>query len=183
MYEDLLSLRQARDLYFERWGLDAGGYTSKWVTLAKVGPLRLGFPNTPARIRAVKMHDLHHVATEYNADWVGEAEIGAWEIGASCHLHHAAWILNLMALLYGVFLSPSRVLAAFARGRKSETLYRSRELDEKLLDETVGELRTSLVLDTTPSKPGALDALLLGVWWLVGLALVGFPVAAFATLI
>ena len=37
------------------------------------------FPNGAARVRAVRLHDLHHVATGYATSWVGEAEIGAWE--------------------------------------------------------------------------------------------------------
>ncbi len=175
MYENSLRVREAREKYFETWGLDGGGYTASWVTLKQLGPLRIGFPNSPARIRAVKMHDLHHVATAYDANWMGEAEIGAWEIGAGCHRHFAAWVLNLIALVYGVLLSPTRALRAFARGRASETLYRSHDLDESILAQTVGELRTSLGLDSAVPTPNAIDVLQLACWWTLGLVLLIAP--------
>ena len=36
-----------------------------------VGPIPLGFPNSDARRRAVKLHDLHHVLTGYGTTWTG----------------------------------------------------------------------------------------------------------------
>jgi len=50
---------------------DDGGYAKKWVSV-QLGPLPLGFPNSAARVRAVKYHDLHHVVTGYATDLVGE---------------------------------------------------------------------------------------------------------------
>ena len=176
IYPDSMSLRDARERYFELSGIDGGGYTAKWVTLARIGPIPLGFPNTPNRVRSVKLHDLHHVLTEYDADFTGEAEIAAWEIGAGCHRHHAAWLLNLAALTYGLALAPKRVLRAFARGRRSETLYAARELDEALLDETVGELRVRLHLDGASEAPVALDRLSLALWWSVGVSITLGPI-------
>lgn len=180
IYEDSLKMSAARDLYFAAWGLDAGSYTAKWVTLKSIGPIRLGFPNTAGRRRTVKMHDLHHVLTGYDANWIGEAEIGAWEVGAGCHRHLAAWVLNLSAMLYGAVLAPSRVLRAFARGRQSETLYRSRELDESLLDETVGDIRRRLKIDRERSDPGPTDVILLACWWIGGWLLVASPLLVLA---
>src|SRR5690348_8708353 len=83
-YPDELTMREARDRYFEanRFGAD-GGYASKWVDI-KLGPIPMPFPNTASRVRAVKYHDLHHVLTGYDTDWRGEFEISAWEIAAGC---------------------------------------------------------------------------------------------------
>lgn len=78
-----VTVRQARAAYFGRHGLSAEGYRDAWVDLA-VGPVPLAFPNRPARQQAVPLHDLHHVATGYAADWVGEVEISAWELGGGC---------------------------------------------------------------------------------------------------
>ena len=77
-YDDALSLREARATYFRDNAFgDDGGYGKKWVHV-QLGPLPFAFPNTPARVRAVKYHDLHHVVTGYPTDVVGEAEIGFW---------------------------------------------------------------------------------------------------------
>ena len=167
---DALSVREGRARYFEAWGLGEGGYAARWVRLRVFG-LPVGFPNSAGRVRAVKLHDLHHVATGYAADWIGEAEIGAWEVGAGCHGHAAAWILNLLAMQYGFFLAPRRVLRAMARGRRSRTLYRMRELDESLLDRTVGELRRELGLDGEPPEPRVADMLALAAWMAASAAL------------
>lgn len=61
-------------------------------------------------------HDLHHVATGYGTTLVGEAEIGAWELASGCRHYYVAWILNLGAVVTGLFLAPRRVVRAFQRG-------------------------------------------------------------------
>jgi hypothetical protein len=144
-YDRSLTLRAAREEYFDRSGFSEGGYTDRWVKL-KVGPvIVLAFPNAPARVRSVKLHDLHHVLTEYDTSWTGEAEIGAWELAAGCARHYAAWILNGGAMAIGVLIAPRRTLRAFLRGRRSDTLYRE-SFSDALLECTVGELRDRLRL-------------------------------------
>lgn len=177
VYEGTLTLRDARKRYFDAWGFGDGGYEAKWVELKKVAGVPIGFPNSDGRRRAVKLHDLHHVLTGYAADWTGEAEIGAWELGAGCGRHYAAWILNLLALQYGLFIAPRKVLAAVARGRRSRSLYAAPDLDESMLDRNVAEVRAETGLDRDPPAPGAGDALALAGLWLAGLALWTTPYA------
>jgi hypothetical protein len=156
-YDDALTLREARALYFERNGFPAdGGYTAKWVKLA-VGPIPCGFPNTPGRVRAVRFHDLHHVVTGYPTSWEGEAEIGAWEVASSCAGHLAAWVLNLYAMAIGLWMAPRATFRAFARGRRTRNLYR-RSWDEALLDGRVGELRGELGLGAAEAAAAPLPA-------------------------
>jgi len=149
-YDDTLSLRDARGRYFadNAFG-DDGGYAKKWVTL-KLGPLPFAFPNSAARVRAVKYHDLHHVVTGYDTTIVGEAEIGAWEIGSGCAGFLAAWILNLYAMMLGVLSGePGAVWRAFLRGRRTKNLYRD-AYDEALLDARLGAVRARLGLESSP---------------------------------
>jgi hypothetical protein len=149
-YDDAQPVRDARARYFEANGFGDGGYDAKWVKLA-LGPVPFAFPNTAARVRAVRLHDLHHVATGYDTTLLGEAEIGAWEVGGSCRGFVAAWILNLYAMQLGFWISPAAVFRAFVRGRHSGNLYGG-VWDERLLDERVGELRARLRL-TGPAPP------------------------------
>ena len=150
-YDDALRVREARARYFESNGFGDGGYDAKWVKLA-LGPIPFAFPNTAARVRAVRLHDLHHVATGYDTNLLGEAEIGAWEIGSSCRGFVAAWILNLYAMLLGLWIDPGAVFHAFVRGRHTGNLYRG-AWDEALLEARVGELRERLRL-TGPVREG-----------------------------
>jgi hypothetical protein len=140
------TLRTARARYFEvnQFGPN-GGYDAAWVKV-KAGPISVSIPNTKGRVRAVRYHDLHHILAGYDTDLRGEAEIGAWEIGSGCADHYAAWVLNLGAMSFGVFLIPRRTWHAFLRGRKSKNLYRE-TFDEALLERTVGEMRAQLGLD------------------------------------
>jgi len=101
IYEPDQTLRQARDVYFRHFDFDNGGYDKKWVRL-KAGPISIYFPNIEARVAAVKYHDLHHIVTGYPANWVGESEIGAWEVASGCRHHWPAWILNLDAIAIGL---------------------------------------------------------------------------------
>jgi hypothetical protein len=146
-YDGTLSLRDARTRYFRDNAFgDDGGYAKKWVKL-QLGPLPFAFPNSAARVRAVKYHDLHHVVTGYATNVAGEAEIGAWEIGSGCAGFVAAWILNLYAMVLG-FLSghPGAVWRAFLRGSRTRNLYRI-DYDDALLDASLAEMWAKLGLD------------------------------------
>ena len=140
------TLREERARYFEENGFgEDGGYTDRFVVL-RMGPVPVAvFPNTAARVRAVRLHDLHHVVTGYATTWRGEAEIGAWEIASGCGSYLAAWVLNGLALTYGLLLWPRHMLAAWRRGRRSRNLY-GEDWSDDLLDETVGGLRQRLGL-------------------------------------
>jgi hypothetical protein len=165
MHADSLSVADAREAYFRENGFSLASYSDRWVKL-KLGPIPLAFPNTAGRVAAVKLHDLHHVATGYATSWIGEAEIGAWEIGAGCGKYYAAWLLNLSAFGIGMWLSPRRVLRAFTRGRHSKSLY-DRAFGDDLLALTVGELRARLGLDR-PAPPMRTADVAAFVAWLGG---------------
>jgi hypothetical protein len=156
-YDPSLTLRAARDVYFEANGFGAdGGYAAPWVDF-KLGPIPMPFPNTPGRVRAVRYHDLHHVLTGYATDTLGEFEISAWELGAGCKDFLAAWQLNLGGLAAGAVSIPRRTFRAFVRGLRSSSLYGSDF--EALLDRTVGEVRAESGVDQ-PVEASATDYLL-----------------------
>lgn len=144
-FSDSTLLRDARAEYFRqnRFGPD-GGYGRRWVKV-KVGPVPVWFPNTEGRRRAVRLHDLHHIATGYDTSLVGEAEIGAWELASGCANYYAAWFLNISAVAIGLLIAPRRVWRALVCGHRSFSLYHL-GLDDRWLDETVGALRERLRL-------------------------------------
>jgi hypothetical protein len=159
-----LSLRAGRQLYFERSGIEPG-YDARWVTLRAGGFPVLVFPNTAARVRAVRFHDLHHVVTGFDTTWTGEAEIAAWEIATGCGSFVAAWVLNLGAFVVGLVIAPRRLFRAFVRGRHSENLYLTAgEWSEALLDLRVGELRTRLGLAGEAPRATASDVAAFALW-------------------
>jgi len=164
-----LSLHQARTEYFRFNGFgEDGGYGDKWVDF-KLGPIPFPFPNSPARVKAVRYHDLHHVMTGYQTDFLGELEISAWEIGSDCADMVAAWVLNLGGFAAGMMLAPKRTFAAFVRGRRTRNLYRH-VFDDALLARTVGEMRTELGLDRDPGPATMGDRLAAVFWFLLGSA-------------
>jgi ubiquinone biosynthesis protein Coq4 len=150
-YPDTDRLADARARYFTDNGFPSdGGYSARWVRIA-LGPVPVYIYNSASRVRAVRLHDLHHVLTEYDTTLIGEAEIGAWELASGCKDYVAAWGLNLGAVLIGLCLSPRRVMAAFARGRRSDNLY-GRSYDDALLQRSVGSLRRELSLESWPRR-------------------------------
>lgn len=155
------TLRAGLARYFAESGFAPdGGYAERWVVLRAGGIPVLAFPNTDARRRAVRFHDLHHVLTGYRTDWRGEAEIAAWEIASGCADHVPAWILNLYALAIGLALAPRRVARAFQRGRHCRNCYR-RHYDAELLERPLSALRSELGLASTPPAARAADRLAL----------------------
>ena len=169
-WDTSLSLRACRAEYFRfnEFG-DDGGYSAKWVDF-KLGPIPFPFPNTPQRIVAVKYHDLHHLMTGYRTNFVGELEISAWEIGSGCRGMIAAWVLNLGGMAMGMFIAPSRTVAAYARGRRSNNLY-GHVFDDALLDRNLGEVRRELSLEREPSPTTAGDVAFALLWGALGLVL------------
>ncbi|MDP3278126.1 MAG: hypothetical protein Q8Q09_23270 [Deltaproteobacteria bacterium] len=148
-YDPTISMREARAQYFlaNAFGED-GGYTAAWVDF-KLGPIPMPIPNLPSRVRAVKVHDLHHIVTGYQTDTLGEFEISAWELGAGCKDFYAAWYLNLSGMTAGIVI-PSRVFRAFVRGRRSTSLY-GQSIDA-LLEQTVRDTRAQTrVPETAPA--------------------------------
>jgi hypothetical protein len=168
-YPDGLTVREGRARYFASGGIPAdGGYDDAWVRL-QAGPIPLGFPNTPSRRRAVRLHDVHHVLTGYGTTWTGEAEISAWEISSGCGRYLAAWVINLHALFIGLLVAPARVYRAFLRGRGARNLYHGEPFSDALLDERLGDVRRRLAFDAPGRVPGMRDRL----------AWIGWTAAAF----
>lgn len=139
---DDASVPDALAAYLDQNGFRAADYDAPTFTVQFLGrdwTLR----NHPDRARAIPLHDLHHVATGYATNLVGEGEIGAWELGAGCD----AWIvyaLNAAALTVGLFLAPRRMLAAYRAGRRGRTLYRLGLRSGDAARWSVGELRDAL---------------------------------------
>ncbi len=167
------TLRQGRDAYLEANHLPPdGGYQDRWVKL-RVGPLPFAFPNTRSRRADVPFHDLHHVLTGYGTDLIGEAEIGAWEIGSHCR-SRAARQLNLRVI---GFLWPLRwrpIWTAFLRGRRCRNLYGG-EYDDALLERSVSEVRAELGLSTEQAPPSRADRLAFAGWSAAAVGLVWGP--------
>lgn len=136
-----MTLAEARALFFARAGLGAdGGYGARWVRI-DAKPVPIIFPNTACRIVATKLHDLHHIATGYGTDWIGEGEIAAWELAGGCGRHGWAWLLDAGAFTVGLFLAPRRMRAAFVRGLGARNLYHGGFPEEQLASVTVAALR------------------------------------------
>jgi hypothetical protein len=165
MDADDSSVRAAREAYFAANGFSESSYTDNWVSVGKLGPLPLGFPNTASRKRAIPMHDLHHVATGYETTWIGEGEIGAWEIAGGCTDHAAAWVLNAAAFGFGLVVAPRRIYRAFIRGRHSRTLYHL-GWSESLLELSVADLKRRLRVDREPRATWR-DRLVFAAWILL----------------
>jgi hypothetical protein len=143
-YSDELVVRDALEVYFLRSGFNSDSYFDRWVKLP-LGPFRIYLPNFSARRKAVPLHDIDHVLTEYNTDWRGEFQISAYEIGTGCGKYWAAWFINLQGIILGSLLFPRDSVRAFARGRRSKGVF-GYPSHEPLLSCRVGELRQNLTL-------------------------------------
>jgi hypothetical protein len=115
-------VKDALARYFAINGFTTEAYTAPTVEIP-IGPLTIPLPNTAGRKKVVKLHDIHHLATGYGTDLIGEAEIGAWELRAGC-VGLAAYVYNGMAVAMGLLLAPIRTLQAFRDARGTTTLYR-----------------------------------------------------------
>lgn len=163
--QETITVRQARERFFDQLRYaDGGGYEAKLFRI-QLGAVSVPLPNLRSRVEALRFHDLHHVATGYQTDLIGEAEVGAWELASGCRGYWAAWLLNFMAFVGGLALAPRRVFRAFVRGRRSRNLYRD-AWDDALLDQSLGELRLRLRLElaSTVLTPSRGDRAVFAAW-------------------
>ena len=159
-----LGVREGRDRYLRENGFDTSMYEKDWFDLDFFG-FTVTLPNPEVRKKVVALHDLHHVATGYGTDLVGEGEIGMWELTAGCTTPFLYGI-NLLALGGGLLLAPRRMLAAHRDARGKRTLYVDGTPYDEILKLSVGELREKLGIpeeglarfpahlhDAAPSEP------------------------------
>lgn len=149
-------MEAARTDYYRSNGFgDDGGDSLDWVPL-KIWRFTIKIPNSKARKKAVKLHDLHHVVTGYQTNLRGESEIAAWELASGCRRMPAAFVLNIFALAIGALIAPRLVLRAWARGRATRNLYAHDTVDA-LLPQDVDSVRASLGLDAASPAPRFAD--------------------------
>src|SRR6478672_9794308 len=164
IYPSEMTLGDARSRYFELNNFGkGGGYDEPWIKV-KVWHIPIWLPNTAGRVRAVKLHDIHHVLTEYPTTWRGEAEISAWEIGTGgVNKYYAGWLLDLLSIAQGLVVNPRGVYRGFMRGRYSRNLY-YREFCDEILVHKVGEYRDQLRLNDEPTLPNERDKFAFAIW-------------------
>jgi len=169
--EPLLLLREGRRRFFAAQGFARdGGYDDPWAE-ASFGPVPYAIPNIRARAEALRVHDLHHVLTGYDADWRSESSISAWELGSGGGGPYAyAWFIALFGLWVGLWVSPATTWRAFLRGRGSRNLYGQAD-PSPWLERSVGDVRRALAVRDGPRPATLLDVGLFGLWTLAATAL------------
>jgi hypothetical protein len=132
----------ALERFLSQYGFTRDEYsaTTYWI---EVFGRKLRLPNPRSRRVMVPLHDLHHIATGYSADLLGEAEIAAWELRVGCTTP-MLWFINTSAAVIGLLLAPRRTLRAFRAGAGHITLYRLGLSHGEAVALTVGELRSRL---------------------------------------
>lgn len=131
----------ARNRYLASAGFTTESYVHPHFVV-KLGFLKMTFANPGL----LPWHDLHHVATGYDASLLGESEISVFEL-------RAGWgkplILFLCcgSLLVGLCLSPRRMWQAWKNARGARSLYGTDIPYEKLLAINVRALRKLMKLE------------------------------------
>lgn len=158
----MTTVREARDAYLAENGFTVEEYDAKWTKASFFG-IRFAVPNTARHRVAIMLHDLHHVATGYGTDLVGEGEISMWEArgGLSALGPYVGGIVASGGLM-GLVLAPRRATRAFRKARGAGSLFplcRLPEADfraryEALLAMTVAELRSMLQVPTSGVAEG-----------------------------
>ena len=150
-----------RDAYLAENGFAAADYDAAYAEYPLLG-FKVPIPNLPSRRRAVRLHDLHHVATGFGTDKAGEGEISAWELRRGLRplgLYVGAIVLS--GTLLGLLIAPRRILHAYRASSDAQSLFHGEIAYEALLDISIGELRAALGVppDGLAREPRALHAL------------------------
>ncbi len=145
-----LTVREARDAYLAENGFTVAAYDEAWTDASFFG-IKFAVPNTKSHRVAIMLHDLHHVATGFGTDLVGEGEISAWEARRGLGplgLYVGGIVVS--GGLMGLLLAPRRAARAFRASSRAPSLFplaKARDFTERyeaLLSMTVGDLRKTL---------------------------------------
>ncbi len=131
---------------------DENGFTFESYDAARTPANFLGFyftvPNTPHHRWAIRLHDLHHVATGYGTDPVGEGELAAWECRRGLRpLGLYTGMIVSSAVAVGLLIAPLRTLQAWSRSGRSgaASLFHRNDLDfDRARQMNLGDLRREL---------------------------------------
>jgi hypothetical protein len=139
-------VREGRDAYLAENGFTLESYEQLWVKVAFPG-FTFSIPNPPARQRAVRWHDLHHVVTRFGTDSAGEGEISAWELRRGLRgLGPYVGAIVLGGTVLGLLTAPRRTLRAWLTSGVGHANLFARDLAdyEAVLEMTIAELRDRL---------------------------------------
>lgn len=73
-----MQVDEALQVYLDENGFTRASYDAPRTPASFLG-IRFSVPNTPRHAWAIRLHDLHHVATGFGTDLAGEGRISAWE--------------------------------------------------------------------------------------------------------
>ncbi|MFT3776328.1 MAG: hypothetical protein QM820_64105 [Minicystis sp.] len=139
-----MRVREALEVYLAENGFTKESYDAPKTKGSFLG-VAFSVPNPPAHQRAIRFHDLHHVATGFGTDHAGEAEISAWQARRGLRVAGAyVTAIVLTNTLLGVVFAPRRTWVALRSAGKGRSLFDARADYEALLDGTVVELRDLL---------------------------------------
>jgi hypothetical protein len=141
-----MRVRDGLNVYLAENGFTTKSYDGSTTEGSFLG-WKFAVPNPPSHQRAIRLHDLHHVATGFGTDLVGEGEISAWQArrglrGAGTYV---AAIVFGNALL-GIVFAPRRTTLALRGPHAGGSLFSASIDYPSLLDRTVGELREMLAI-------------------------------------
>ena len=140
-----MRVRDALHHYLAENGFTVEAYDAPRTDASFLG-VQFSVPNTPGHRVGIMLHDLHHVATGFGTDLVGEGEVSAWEIrGGLRGLDAYVSSLVITGTMVGLARAPRRTLrAAKAIAGPRRSLFAVATPYETLLDMTVGDLRALL---------------------------------------
>ena len=148
-FPDEWTVRRALEAYLEENGFTVAAYDAKWTDASFFGiPFKV--PNTARHRSAIMLHDLHHVATGFGTDLVGEGEISAWELrGGMQRLGLYVGAIVLAGALAGAMLAPRRAWQAWRRADGARSLFELVSVHDdaaytELLELRVADLRARI---------------------------------------
>lgn len=135
------NVARGRGAYLDENGFTLAGYDEPW-TKASFFALDFAVPNTAKHAWAIRLHDLHHVATGFGTNLTGEAEISAWELRGGLR-GAGAYVSSIVVggMLMGLLVAPRRTWRAWNAARGARALWTQKVRYETLLEMSVAELR------------------------------------------
>lgn len=101
--------------YWKSQNLPFDGGVKQKFNSAKIGNFSFKYPNLDGK--ALILHDINHLITNYKTNWKGECEVSAWELASGGRKGYSkTWIYPISLTVLGLFICPTRTYEAFKNG-------------------------------------------------------------------
>ncbi len=110
------------ETYWKERNLPQDGGKNEKLNKAQIGSFSFRYPNLNGK--ALLLHDINHLITDFPTTWKGEFQVSAWEMASGARKGFPLTLIYPVSLvLIGLIIYPREVLSAYKYGTNKQNAF------------------------------------------------------------